>query len=76
MSALSEKLAALSAAADEAIARVQVDVDDLKAKIAELEAKATTDQDLEALDALKAKLDALDPTKPDTLPEEPAPPEG
>ena len=72
MSALSDKLAALGTTADAAIARVQSDVTALKAQIAALQATVdsggATPDDLAALDTLNAKLAALDPTQPATLP--------
>lgn len=71
MSAVTDKIAAATASADAAIARVQGDVASLQAQIDELKANATTPDDLAAIDALQAKLDALDPVKPDTLPDEP-----
>jgi uncharacterized protein involved in exopolysaccharide biosynthesis len=61
MSELADKINAVSAAADQAIARVAADVEALKAQIADLEGKVVTAEDQAALDALKAKLDALDP---------------
>lgn len=75
MSALSDKIAEVSTSVDAAIERVQVDVADQQAKIADLErmvAQGTATQaDLDALDALRAKVDALDPVKPDVLPADP-----
>lgn len=71
VSALSDKIAAATASVDAALTRVQEDVATLNAKIAELEAKVKenpTPADLEALDALRDKVNALDPIKPDTLP--------
>jgi len=71
MSDLSDKIKALETSVDAALARVQVDVDAFKAKIAELEAKVAagtaTPEDLAALEAMKAKVDALDPTSETTL---------
>ena len=71
MSAISDKIAAANTSVDAALARVQEDVATLNAKIAELEAKVQenpTPEDLAALDELRAKVDALDPVKPATLP--------
>jgi predicted nucleic acid-binding Zn-ribbon protein len=72
MSQLSDKITALNSGIDAAIARVQTDVTALNAKIVELQAKVdagtATPEDLAALDSAQAKVDALDPTKPDTLP--------
>lgn len=71
MSALSDKIAEVNAAVDAAIARVQSDVSALQAKIVELQAKVdagvATPEDIAALDAAKAKLNALDPTSDVTL---------
>jgi hypothetical protein len=73
MSVLSDKIAAVGVALDKALARVDEDVLALVAKIAELQALidagGATPEDIAALDALQAKLDALDPTKPAVLPE-------
>jgi peptidoglycan hydrolase CwlO-like protein len=73
MSKISAAIQAANDSADAAIGRVQEDVTALQAKIAELEAIIAegnaTPEDEAALVELKAKLDALDPTKPDTLPE-------
>jgi phage shock protein A len=72
MSALSEKIASVSAALDAAIARVQADVATLQAKIDELQAAVdagtASPADIQALEDLKERLDALDPTSPETLP--------
>lgn len=80
MSALSDAIAAATQSADQAIARVQEDVSALGQKIADLQAQVdaglATQEDLDNLAALTAKFNALDPVKPDTLPEpspEPAP---
>lgn len=70
MSVISDKIASANAEADAAIGRVQEDVATLQAKIAQLEAEASTPADLAELDSLKDKLAALDPTKPDVLPTE------
>jgi hypothetical protein len=73
MSVLSDKISAVGVALDKALARVDEDVLALVAKIAELQALidagGATAEDIAALDALQAKLDALDPTKPAVLPE-------
>lgn len=72
MSALSDKLAEVQTSLTAAVSRVQEDVARLQAKIAELEALVAsggaTPEDLATLDSLKATLDAIDPTKEDTLP--------
>jgi hypothetical protein len=72
MSVLSDKISAVGVALDKALARVDEDVLALVAKIAELQALidagGATPEDIAALDALKEKLDALDPTKPAVLP--------
>lgn len=72
VSQLSDKIAAASTATDAAISRVQSDVTDLQAKVAELQAivdaGGASQADLDALDALKSKLDGLDPVSPVTLP--------
>lgn len=74
MSELSDKITSVGASLDAAIARVQEDVTALHTKIAELEAMVAagtaTAEDMAALDMLRAKLDALDPVKPDVLPPE------
>jgi len=71
MSVLSDKIVAVGVSLDAALARVDEDVQALTAKIAALQAiidqGGATPEDLAALDALQAKLDALDPTKPDVL---------
>lgn len=68
MSKVSDAIAEVNQAADEAISRVQEDVASLKQQIADLEAQQPTGADLQALNDLKDKLAALDPTQPDTLP--------
>jgi multidrug resistance efflux pump len=73
MSAISDRIARLTTAVDGAIARVQSDVSSLNTEIQRLqdlvEEGTATQQDMDALDALQAKLDALDPVKPATLPD-------
>ena len=88
MSLLSDKIAELNTSVDAAVQRVQDDVTAFGVKIADLEAKvaagSASPAEIQALDDLKAKIDAIDPTKPEVLPEpeptpEPAPepaPEG
>lgn len=79
MSALSDKIAADTAAADAAIARSQAVVADLRAQVAALEARIATEaftpDDLAALDALKVKLDALDPASPVVIAPDPNAPQ-
>lgn len=73
MKELAEHIAAASEAADKAIARVQKDVEALNAKVDTLQKRIdegnATPEDIAALDALRAKLDALDPASPVTLPD-------
>lgn len=73
MSVISDKIAELGVSVDASIVRVQEDVADQAAKIAKLEALVAqggaSQADMDALQALKDKVDALDPVKPDTLPE-------
>ena len=77
MSAFSDKIAEVNAAADAAIGRVTADAKTLQQHVEELQAKVDTETpteaDLAALAALKAKLDALDPTNPATVAPAPAP---
>jgi hypothetical protein len=72
MSVLSDKIAAVGSSLDAALGRVQGDVGTLTQKVAELEALVAaggaTLEDIAALEAIQAKLDALDPVKPETLP--------
>ena len=74
MSLLGDKISAVEVALDTAIARVEADVTELKAKIDELQAKVdtgtATQEELDRLTALEAKLNGLDPHKPDVLPVE------
>jgi hypothetical protein len=78
MSILTEKLAELNSSFDAALARVQDDVDTLNAEVAELKIKiengTATPDEIAALDTLRARIDALDPTSPTTLPEDPGGP--
>jgi hypothetical protein len=70
MSQLSDAIAAASKSADDAIQRVQADVDALNAKIQTLQAQVDAGGDpalVDKLNELRTKLDALDPTKPDVL---------
>jgi len=72
MSVLSDAIAAATTSVDAAISRVTTDVSSLKAQIATLEAEVAggtaTQADLDALAALTAKVNGLDPTVPDVLP--------
>lgn len=74
VSVLSDKIAELNQHADDAVARVTTDLTALRSQIADLQAQVAsggaTQADLDALAALEAKLDALDPTPP---PPPPAP---
>ena len=76
MSVLSDKIAETNASFDAALGRVQGDVEDLNNQVADLKIKveqgAVTPEDLAALDTLRDRIDALDPTKPAVLPEVPA----
>lgn len=78
MSILTEKLAELNSSFDAALARVQEDVDALNAEVADLKVKVengtATPDEIAAIDTLRARIDALDPNKPATLPE--TPPDG
>ncbi len=73
MAKVLDLIQSVSDAADQATARVQTDVANLKQQIADLEAQiaaqgeATPEQEA-ALTALKAKVDAIDPTNPATIP--------
>ncbi len=71
MSKISDAIAAASTSADSAISRVQSDVAALTQKIADLQAlvdQGGSPADIQALADLQAKLDAIDPTSPTTLP--------
>ena len=76
MSLLSDKIAETNASFDAALGRVQGDVEDLNNQVADLKVKVeqgeVTPGDLAALDALRNRIDALDPTNPGVLPEAPA----
>jgi hypothetical protein len=74
MSEFSDKIAAVQNSADNSIARVEGDVRDLQTQIDELKGRVSTPEDMAALDKIQAKLDALDPVKPATLPEGETPP--
>jgi hypothetical protein len=73
MSVLSDKIASVKSSLGAAVQRVQDDVAAQNAKIEELKARVAqggaTAEDLAALDELQATADALDPVKPDVLPE-------
>jgi len=76
MSKLSDKIAETNASFDAALGRVQGAVEALHSKVADLEADVAngvaTADDLAALDALRTRIDALDPTKSAVLPDVPA----
>ena len=78
MSVISDKIAEVTTSVDAALVRVQDDVTALNTKIAELQAQVdsglATPADIAALDELKVKLDALDPTSPVVIPEPPPAP--
>ncbi len=78
LSQLSDAIAALSASTDAAVSRVQTDVTALKAQIATLQAQVdagtASPADMQALADLKAKIDAIDPTNPATIPPAPETP--
>lgn len=74
MSALSDKIAEIAASQDEAFDRVQADVADLQSQIDALKDKVTKPEDIAALDTIMAKNKAMDPYKPDVLPEPPPEP--
>lgn len=73
MGQLADRLNQVEASLDAALSRTQEDVAKLQADIAALQEKIdqglATPEDLETLDRIQTKLDALDPVKPDTLPE-------
>ena len=70
------KIAETNASFDAALGRVQGVVDALNAKVADLKVDVArgvaAPEDLAALDALRDRIDALDPTKPAVLPGVPA----
>jgi predicted nuclease with TOPRIM domain len=72
MGKLTDQLKKIDAKLDEAIGRVQGDVATLQAKLAELQAKVEegtqTPEDEALIETITSKLDALDPTKEDTIP--------
>jgi hypothetical protein len=72
MSALSDAIAKVNTSTDAAIGRVQTDLASLKDQVAKLQAQidagGASPADLQALADLQAKVDALDPTSPATLP--------
>ena len=72
MSALSDAIADVGTSVDAAATRVQTDVAGLKQQIADLEAQVAagtaTQADLDALAALKVKVDQIDPATATTLP--------
>jgi uncharacterized protein YPO0396 len=74
---LTEKLTEVEASVDAALTRVQEDVAGLQAQIAELQAKVdaglATPEDIETLNRIKAKADALDPVSDATIDEVPTP---
>ena len=76
MSVLSDKIAETNTSFDAALGRVQWVVEALHSRLADLEADVAqgvaTADDLAALDALRNRIDALDPTRPAVLSEGPA----
>jgi division protein CdvB (Snf7/Vps24/ESCRT-III family) len=78
MSLVGDKITELNTAVDAALARVQEDVETLNTTIAELQAKVdqglATPEEIAALEGAIAKVNALDPVSPETLPEEPPTP--
>lgn len=77
VSQLSDRIANLTRSADAAISRVQSDVTKLRQQVDDLQAKVdqggATAKDVADLEALQAKLDALDPVQDATLEDVPAP---
>ena len=69
MSAISNKIAEVKSELEGATSRIQEDVANYEARIAQLQAEAVTQADKDELDALKASLAAIDPTNPNVLPE-------
>lgn len=74
MSKLGDKIRKLHEATDKAIARVLEDVAYLRDQIATLQEKVdngtATDEEIALLDESEARLNALDPHKADTLPDD------
>lgn len=72
MSQLADAIAKVNTSMDAAIGRVQGDIAALTTRVADLQAQVAsggaTPDDLAMLATLQAKLDALDPAKPDVLP--------
>jgi cell division septum initiation protein DivIVA len=68
MSELSDKLDALKLAQDQAVVRVQEDVENLQDQIDDLRQRVTTADDIAKIDEMQAVVDALDPLKPEVLP--------
>lgn len=71
MSVLSDKITEVGTSVDAATTRVVNDIAALNTKIAELQAivdaGGATAEDIAALDALKVKLDQIDPATPTTI---------
>lgn len=69
---ISDLVAELNTELDGAVARIQTDVSNYEQRIADLQAKIdageATPADEAAMEELKAKLAAIDPTNPDVLP--------
>jgi hypothetical protein len=74
MAKATAKIAEVVSSFDAAQQRVEKAVADLRAEVETLKGEATTPEDLAALDALDAKIDALDPSKPAVLPPTGEPP--
>lgn len=74
VSKLTDKLDAIEKSVDAAIGRVQDDVTALNTKVADLQklvdSGGATPEDIARMDALQARVDAIDPVKPDVLPPE------
>ena len=72
MSVLSDKIAEVGTKVDAAATRITTDVTNLKAQIAALQAQiaagGASQADLDALTALEAKLEQIDPATPTTVP--------
>lgn len=73
MSVFTAAIADANAAFDLALERVRADVDDLNAQVADLKIRVAdgtaTAEDLDALRQLTGRINALDPTKPEVLPD-------